>query len=63
MLLDIFRANLEEELNAALDRVAVQDLQEHQQEETQGITHCPIQHTLQMYHLHYLMYCNVTDEC
>uniref|UniRef100_A0A8C1RAT7 Centlein, centrosomal protein n=1 Tax=Cyprinus carpio TaxID=7962 RepID=A0A8C1RAT7_CYPCA len=29
-------ANLEEELNAALDRVAVQDLQEHQQEETQA---------------------------
>ncbi|XP_016404430.1 centlein [Sinocyclocheilus rhinocerous] len=30
------KANLEEELNAALDRVAVQDLQEHQQEETQA---------------------------
>uniref|UniRef100_A0A9J8CJJ2 Centlein n=1 Tax=Cyprinus carpio carpio TaxID=630221 RepID=A0A9J8CJJ2_CYPCA len=30
-------ANLEEELNAALDRVAVQDLQEHQQEETQEL--------------------------
>ncbi|XP_052401578.1 centlein isoform X4 [Carassius gibelio] len=29
-------ANLEEELNAALDRVAVQDLQDHQQEETQA---------------------------
>ncbi|XP_059410057.1 centlein isoform X4 [Carassius carassius] len=29
-------ANLEEELNAALDRVAVQDLQEHQQEEMQA---------------------------
>ncbi len=43
MLLDIFRANLEEKLNEALGRVAVQDLQEHQQEETQGITHCPIQ--------------------
>ncbi|XP_016140834.1 centlein isoform X2 [Sinocyclocheilus grahami] len=31
------KANLEEELNAALDRVAVQDLQEHQQEETQEL--------------------------
>ncbi|XP_052401576.1 centlein isoform X2 [Carassius gibelio] len=31
------KANLEEELNAALDRVAVQDLQDHQQEETQEL--------------------------
>ncbi|XP_059410055.1 centlein isoform X2 [Carassius carassius] len=31
------KANLEEELNAALDRVAVQDLQEHQQEEMQEL--------------------------
>ncbi|XP_043093422.1 centlein isoform X2 [Puntigrus tetrazona] len=31
------KANLEEELNAALDRVAVRDLQEHQQEETQEL--------------------------
>ncbi|ROL42740.1 Centlein [Anabarilius grahami] len=36
MLLDMFRANLEEKLNAALDTVAAQDLQECRQEETQA---------------------------
>lgn len=63
MLLDMFRASLEEELNAALDRVAAQHLQERRQEETQGITHCPIHHIYKRHHLHYLMYCTVTDEC
>jgi len=61
----MFRANLEEKLNAALDSVAAQDIQECRQEEMQGINHT--HHTVQT-HIHtsqasVIFYCPIIYDC